>query len=86
MRYLKNFDHESLKYSEGSIIWPLNGDNGSNEVHVVYNGEIDRLSRKYQDVQHLSFYFLPLIAVEEYHFQFPDKSYEILKYIDNNEE
>ena len=86
MRYLKNFDRESLRYSEGCIIWPLNGDNGSNEVHVVYDGEMERLSRKYQDEQHLSFYFLPLIAVEEYNFQFPDKSYEILKYIDNNEE
>jgi len=26
------------------------------------------------------------VAIEEYHFQFPDKSFEILKYIDNNEE
>lgn len=86
MKYIKSFDRESLVPLEGCIIWPLYDDNGSNEVHVVYNGEIDRLIRKYQHGHDLSFYFLPLGAVEEYHFQSPDKSFEILKYIDNNQE
>jgi hypothetical protein len=85
MRYLKNFEIEPLIHSEGCIIWPLNGDKASNVVFVVYNGEIDRLSNKYKDEQQFSFYFLPFVAIEEYHFQFPDKSYEILKYIENNE-
>jgi hypothetical protein len=86
MKYIKNFDSISIQSSGGCIIWPINGDNGSNEVHVVYSGEIERLTRKYQSRYNLSFYFLPLSAVEEYHFQFPDHSFEILKYIDNNEE
>jgi hypothetical protein len=67
-------------------VWPLYDDNGTNEVHVVYNGEIERLVLKYQSGLNLSFYFLPFSAVEDYHFQFPDKSFEILKYIDINEE
>jgi hypothetical protein len=86
MKQIKNFDSRSLPYSEGCIIWPLYRDNESNEVHVVYKGEMERLTRRYQNGQNLSFYFLPLRAVEEYHFQFPDKSFEILKYIDTNEE
>jgi hypothetical protein len=86
MKQIKNFDSKSLPYSEGCIIWPLYGDNESNEVHVVYKGEIERVARRYRNGQNLSFYFLPLSAVEEYHFQFPDKSFEILKYIDINEE
>jgi hypothetical protein len=85
MKYIKDFDRESLSSSEGFIIWTLNGDNRVNEVHVVYHGESGHLIPKYQEEKHLSFYFLPLSAVEEFHFQFPDKSFEILKYIDNNE-
>jgi ATP:ADP antiporter, AAA family len=86
MKYIKDLDGESLSSSENFIIWTLNGDNRVNEVHVVYQGESDNLIQKYQGKQDLSFYFLPLSVVEEFHFQFPDKSFEILKYIDNNEE
>ncbi len=32
-----------------------------------------------------SFYILPLDAVEEYYYKFPDYSFEILKYIDEIE-
>jgi hypothetical protein len=86
MKYFKIFGRESFTYSDGCVIWLINGVSMNNEVYVVYHGEIDNISRKFQDVTHRSFYLLPLIAVEEYHFQFPDKSYEILKYIDNNED
>jgi AAA family ATP:ADP antiporter len=86
MKYIKNFDRESFLSSEGFFVWPLYDENETNEVHVVYNGEMERLVRKYQSGQNLSFYFLPFSAVEDYHLQFPDKSFEILKYIDINEE
>src|ERR1035437_1130033 len=86
MRHIKNLHRESHTSSEDCIIWTLDDVNESKEVHVVYNGNIDRLIRKYQEGHYYSFYFLPLIAVEEYLFQFPENSIEILKYIDNNEE
>ena len=52
---------------------------------MVYSADIDRLIWKYQNETGLSFYTLPLDTVEEYLFQFPDKSFEVLKYIDINE-
>jgi hypothetical protein len=32
-----------------------------------------------------SYYILPLKVIEEYQYQFPDKSFEILKFIEYNE-
>jgi hypothetical protein len=61
-------------------------DNRDNEVHILYDGQITKLTQKYQGSNNLSFYFLPLDAIEEYQFQFPDKTSEILKYIEKNEE
>lgn len=86
MKYLKNFEKESLTLPEGYIIWILNGDNGTSEVHVVYYGKPDKLTGKNYEGYNFSYYYLPLFAVEEYYFRFPDKSFEILKYIDINEE
>jgi ATP:ADP antiporter, AAA family len=85
MKYIKNLDRESFSSSGGYIIWPLNDSKGSKDVHVIYSGDTDRLIWKYQNERILSFYLLPMNTVEEYLFQFPDKSYEVLKYIDNKE-
>jgi hypothetical protein len=85
LKYLRILEKESIISSEGCIIWFLENDDVSDDVHVVYNKNIDRLTWKYQNEINLSFYLLPLSAVEEYHFHFPDKSFKILKYIDNKE-
>jgi hypothetical protein len=86
LKFIKSFDREYFLSSERCIIWPVFGDKESNEVHVVFEGEIERLIRKYESGHNLSFYFLPFSAVEEFHFQFPEKSFEVLRYIDINEE
>jgi len=86
MKYIKNFDVESQMLKEGCIIWSLSGDKIANEVHILYYGEKDRLTTAYQSRDNLTYYFIPLTAIEEYLFQFPDNSNEILKYIDKNEE
>jgi AAA family ATP:ADP antiporter len=72
--------------SEGFIIWPLSKTGGADKVFVLYNGEIDKtIGHKYSG-RNDSYYILPLNSVEEYNFQFPEKSFEILEYIDNNED
>jgi hypothetical protein len=86
LKYLKNFSSESVEYEEDCLIWLLNSDNKSNEVHVVYKEDKGRISGKFKIESNLSFYILPLSAVEEYHFQYPEKSQKILKYIDIHEE
>jgi AAA family ATP:ADP antiporter len=85
MKYIKNLGRKSFSSSEGYIIWPISDNKGNENVHVVYSADIDRLIWKYQNETGLSFYTLPLDTVEEYLFQFPDKSFEVLKYIDINE-
>jgi ATP:ADP antiporter, AAA family len=86
MEYFENYDPEKINISEGCLIWPLESDPEYKEVYVVYEGENKRLTRRFQDDENLSFYFLDLNAVEEFYYLFPDKSFEVLKYIDNNEE
>ena len=86
IKFISNFNAESLKHTEDSILWISDKGNGSHAVHVFRSGEIDTLSRKYLDKQNIICYSLPLNTIEEYHFQFPDKSYDILKFIDKNED
>ena len=86
MKFVKNIETEPPWFSGCIMVWQLSGENDVEEVHILYDGEISKLASKYQDGNYHSFYFLPLSSVEEFHFQFPDKSFEILKYIDINEE
>ena len=86
MKYKNNNKIEPLDFTDGLIIWPLTDDYEKNSVHIIHDGEFDRLDKLYQSGQNVSIYYLPLYAVEQYHFQFPDKSSEILRYIDINEQ
>jgi len=87
MKYIKNFETEyGLLLNEGCIIWPLSGEKTNNEVRIFDKDNIDRLTLKSKISNNLSYYVLPLTAIEDYHFQFPEKSFEILKYIENHEE
>jgi ATP:ADP antiporter, AAA family len=82
MKFTNNFDMSYPRNSGGCIIWFLNVDNEASEVHVFYGEEEEYTKRKIGNGERFIFYYLPLSAVEEYHFQFPDKSFNILKYID----
>jgi hypothetical protein len=86
MKYTKNSETEFQMLKEGCIIWPLSGNKTANEVQILYYGETDRLKTVYQGRDKDTYYFIPLTAIEEYLFQFPDNSTVILKYIDKNEE
>ena len=85
LKFIKNPYQESVRCSGRCLIWLLYNDYKDVEVHVADNEEARNLTLKYRDKQKISFYILPLSAVEEYHFQFPDNTFEILKYIDNYE-
>jgi hypothetical protein len=86
MKYVRHFESESFAASEACLVWTLNPDKDNNDVEVIYDGEMERLNRKFKNSNNLAFYFLSLSAVEEFHFRFPDKSHKILKYIDISEE
>ena len=85
MKYIKDFRAGFNLFPDGCIIWSLSADKTGNEVYVHYHDDIKSLNEKFRGRENNSCYILPLNAVEEYHYQFPDNSFEILKYIDNNE-
>jgi hypothetical protein len=78
MNYLKYFDSEIFNSSDGCIVWSLK--ETGNEPHIFYRGETDIIGRKLRNTE--SFYILTLMAIEEYHFRFPEQSGKILKYVD----
>jgi AAA family ATP:ADP antiporter len=85
MKYIKDFKAGFASLPDDCIIWTLYADKPEVEVYIHYNEKPDSLSEKFQLMDNASCYILPLNNVEDYHYQFPDNSFEIFKYIDNNE-
>jgi ATP:ADP antiporter, AAA family len=85
MNYLKDLQSGYPTYPEGIIIWANSINAEDNSVGIFYNGELNKMNEKVQKKEDSSYYILPLHAVEEFHNQFPDKSFEILEFIDKNE-
>jgi hypothetical protein len=86
LKYKKDYQTGFPSFPDGCIIWSLSGDKPDNEVYVFYNEQKNSPGEKFQGRNNASYYIMSLNAIEEYHYQFPDNSFEILKYIDNNEE
>lgn len=82
LTYLSN--REAVKSAAGCIVWPIDG-NDSSRVHILSDGEKDRFKSESEGKMDQSFYVLPLTVIEDYNFQYPDSSFELLKYIDNNQ-
>jgi ATP:ADP antiporter, AAA family len=85
MEHLNIIDDESIRRSEGCILWISTSEKEDYDIHVLYSGESEKLIGKFGNGQNVSVYLLPFITVEEYHFQFPEKSEIILKFIDDTE-
>ena len=74
MKYINNFKIGSLDITSGLIIWQLTDDNEKRSVHILFDGETERLTGLFQSRQNIPVYYLPLSAIEQYHFQFPDNN------------
>jgi len=70
---------------DDSIFWLLSDDRLVIKVYVHYAGELMDPLKKLHGLDNNSFYVLSLNAVDEHLYQFPERSFEILEYIDNNE-
>ena len=86
MAFKKASDFIQETSQEACLIWPLAKENEPEEVLVNLDGRIDSLQKKLKNKVNSSLYVLPISAVEDYLNHFPENSFEILKYIDNNEE
>jgi hypothetical protein len=80
---VKEFNDEDLNYPEGCILWTINGAE-TVDVQIIYSG-VGGSARRNQSDESLSYYILTLSAVEEFHFQFPDESLSVLRYIDDHD-
>lgn len=84
MIYLKDIKAGLNFPSDGFIIWPLSADNSGRKVYINYKDSIHVNNQKFQPVDSSSYYLLSLDAVEEYQNHYPERSSDILKYIDSN--
>jgi hypothetical protein len=83
LSYVKEFHDEDINSSEGCIIWTIEGDEKA-DAQIFYGGVAGSTGRLRID-DSLSYYLLKLSSVEEFHFQFPDESVCVLKYIDDHD-
>jgi ATP:ADP antiporter, AAA family len=75
-----------LPLSAGCIIWNITDENPENKAYINFAEQTKDSDKKFTYAENCLYYVLPLSAVDDFHYQFPDKSFEILKYIDLNEE
>jgi ATP:ADP antiporter, AAA family len=85
MKYLEDSHIGFPLIPNNCILWSLSADKQHNEVYILINEQLNSFSEKVHGSYNISYYILPLNAVEEHIYQFPDTSFEILNYIENNE-
>jgi len=86
MRYINRYREGSVLVAENSLIWSLGDGAQEAKVSIHYSEKMSAQLSEFKGRANNSYYLLPLSAVEEFHNQFPEKSYTMLKYIDINEE
>jgi len=85
MIYTKYPEVEFTSLQNAYILWTLSSGSIIRETDIIYSAKSGDLSEKVNPSGDTSYYILPLNAVEEFLYQFPDNTYTILKYLDNNE-
>ncbi len=71
---------------EGNILWCFSADNPVPDVYIHHENTERDVDTKEMKNDSSFCYALSLGTVEEFHFQYPESSFEILKYIDNSED
>ena len=82
MKYTGKLVPELVPLLRNCILWKSNIGSPDFLAAIFYENVLDGIAGKNSDA---SCYYLPLQAVEEYHYKFPEHSPEILKYIDEIE-
>lgn len=85
MKFTRILPAEFPLYSEGCVLWSFTADVKYPEnVKVIFNG--DKKSDRFSVTREGSYYYiLDLDTVEEFHYLYPEHSFEIFKYIDDIE-
>ncbi len=86
LTYIKNRDKGFPYISDGFIVWSLSDEGLVVKTSINYNDQTAGNEDMTGEIVGAAFYILPFSSVEGFHYQNPEKSFEILKYIDINEE
>ncbi len=82
----RNTDTAINQLDEGCLIWSVSDVNQGHTVLAAYNGTPAELIEKKFPAKDQLVYILPFSAVEEFIYQFPERSTDIMKFIDRNED
>jgi AAA family ATP:ADP antiporter len=83
--YLSQKGDNAEQFADGCIIWPLSNNLEVIDPIITYPGVLKNNKKSTGITESSSYYCLPLEAVEDYQNHYPEKEYEVLKYIDSNE-
>jgi hypothetical protein len=86
MKYIKIKPGELLQFADGAVIWTYFPDKVDPEVDILADGNLEKSDGKRFSGENISFYVLKMEAVEVFNHNFPEWAFEIMKYIDENEE
>ena len=87
-RYMIYTRYPEVEFSllqDAYILWTLSPGSVIRETNIIYSAKSEDLLEKVNTAGDTSYYILPLNAVEEFLYQFPDNTNTILKYLDNSE-
>ncbi len=85
VRYLKDME-ELQPVSFDCLIWPFYNSQDSNEAIICYTDQKDHLASRLAETEGKSGYVLPLNALDNWQYQYPERSPEIMEYMELNEE
>lgn len=86
MLFIKSGQYDLLNDSPEFFLWTLPQDKQKGALFTHYEGDDISNILKNAGNMNTSFYVLPMNAVEEFRFQYPESSVTILEYIDKHEE
>lgn len=84
LKYVSNLTEKAPLYTEGSVNWILSGENTADMV-IINHPDEPAEARTDTTSDGKRYYALELKDIEAFHHQFPERAFEILKYIDDNE-
>jgi AAA family ATP:ADP antiporter len=85
MRYYSTNEFTAMSEIPDSVLWNLTGDFSDTRVYPIFDNNLAEYTHNH-DISADSFvYLLPITAVEDFRNMYPENSFEILNYLDKQE-
>ena len=86
MKYIKPGMDIPMKLPDGSIIWNILSGKPDPQIIILNNEDLDRDDKKIFDADSIGCYILERDVVDGFNRLYPERGFEIFKFIDENEE